>query len=477
MGDSSGPVLVQGDVKRTLISLAVPMMFALVSMLAFNLIDTIYVGWLGPDELAAMSFTFPVVYLVSSIALGIGIGATSVISRSIGGGGKGTVRRLTADTLILGMLMSLVLTIVGIATIGPVFEVLGAPEHLRSDIADYMWVWYVGLPFVIVPMLGNFIIRATGDMRTPMWIMLFAVLVNAVLDPLLIFGLGPIPRLELQGAALATVIAQALTLIAAVYVLRHQKKVLAFGRFDLRETILSWKRVLHIGLPSAFINLLAPVNTAVITVMVATYGVYQVAGFGAATRIEALAIMPLIAVGTSMITFAGQNIGANRSDRVREAARFSFRIMVIYGLFAYLVLSLTSPLTARLFSAEPKVIGSYIDFILFADLGFFMLGTALFVSSTFTGMGRPLPSTVINLLRLLVLQIPFALLGSMFLGLRGVYLGIALGNIIMGAAAYPWLMKNLGGKGPDPAEAIPAIMAECREEEVKVALFSGKECR
>lgn len=452
-------------------------MFALVSMLAFNIIDTMYVGWLGPDELAAMSFTFPVVYLVSSMALGIGIGATSVVSRSIGEGKKGTVRRLTADTMLLGISISLVLAIVGIATIGPVFELLGAPEHLRSGIADYMWVWYVGLPFVIVPMLGNFIIRATGDMRTPMWIMLFAVLVNAVLDPLLIFGLGPFPRLELQGAALATVIAQALTLIAAVYVLRHQKKVLAFGRPGFREVINSWKSVLHIGLPSAFINLLAPVNTAIITVMVAAYGTYHVAGFGAATRLEALALMPLIAVGTSMITFTGQNIGAGRSDRVREAARFSFRIMVIYGLAAFFVLAVTSPLTARIFSTRPEVIGSYVDYILFADLGFFMLGTALFVGSTFTGMGKPLPSTIINLLRLLVLQIPFAIIGSYFLGLRGVYLGIALGNVIMGAVSYLWLIRYLDGRGPQRSELMPVIMAECRKEEVKSALFVGKECR
>ncbi len=474
---AKGPVLVQGDVKKTLISLAVPMMLALVSMLAFNIIDTMYVGWLGPDELAAMSFTFPVVYLVSSIALGLGVGATSVISRLLGEGKKGTVRRLTADTLLLGILMSLVLAIVGIASIGPVFELLGAPEHLRGSIADYMWVWYIGLPFVIVPMLGNFIIRATGDMRTPMWIMLFAVLVNAVLDPLLIFGLGPFPRLELMGAALATVIAQALTLIAAVYVLRHRKKVLAFGKPRPKEVIRSWKSVLYIGLPAAFINLLAPVNTAIITVMVAAYGAYQVAGFGAATRLEALAIMPLIAVGTSMITFAGQNIGAGRADRVREAARFSFKIMVIYGLAAFLVLAITSPLTARIFSARPEVISSYIDYLLVADIGFFMLGTALFVGSTFTGMGKPLPSTIINLVRLLVLQIPFALIGSYLIGLRGVYLGIALGNIIMGAIAYLWLIGYLRGRGSERPNIMTPILAECRKEEVKSALFSGKECR
>jgi putative MATE family efflux protein len=475
MRDKRGPSLVQGDVRRTIVRLAVPMMFALVSMLAFNIVDTMYVGWLGADELAAMSFTFPVVYLVSSIGLGIGTGATSVVSRAIGRGMNASVRRIASDTLMLGIILSVTIATVGVLTVGPVFELLGAPPHLRGPIRDYMWVWYIGLPFVIVPMLGNFIIRATGDMRTPMWIMLIAVGVNAVLDPLLIFGPGPFPRLELQGAALATVISQALTLVAAVLVLRHRKRVLSGWEFDIGRTLTSWKEVLKMGVPSAFINLLAPVNTAAITLVVSAYGVYEVAGFGAATRLEALAIMPLIAVGTSMLTFAGQNMGAGRTYRVSAASRFSFRLMVGYGLIAYVILVLTSPITARLFSSRPEVIGSYIDYIIFADLGFFMLGTALLVSSTFTGMGRPFPSAVINLLRLIVLQLPLALLGSALLGLKGVYIGIAVGNVMMGTAAYLWLRSSLESKAK--VRPLPDILAECRKEEVKSALFSGRECR
>ncbi len=181
MGGEGKARLTEGSVRTTLLKMTGPMMFALVSMIAFNLVDTIYIGRLGAKELAAVSFTFAPIFFLSSIAIGIGTGATSVISRSIGEGGGKVVRRLTSDTIILGVIVSIISSIIGILTIGPTFDLLGADDSLIPLVRSYMIIWYIGLPFVMVPILGNSIIRSTGDMKTPMYVMLIAVTIN--LDP------------------------------------------------------------------------------------------------------------------------------------------------------------------------------------------------------------------------------------------------------------------------------------------------------
>jgi len=174
---------VEGNVKTTLLRLTGPMMLSLVSMVAFNIVDTFFIGMPGARELAAMSFTFAPVFLLTSIAMGIGTGGTSVISRIIGEGNTKNVRRLTSDTILLGVIVSIITSIIGILTIEPVFTLLGAAPDLLPLVRSYMIIWYIGLPFVIIPIIGNSIIRSTGDMKTPMCIMLVAIIVNFILDP------------------------------------------------------------------------------------------------------------------------------------------------------------------------------------------------------------------------------------------------------------------------------------------------------
>jgi putative MATE family efflux protein len=205
-------VLVEGPVGRMLINLTAPMILGIVSIVAFNLVDTFFVGQLGIPELAALSYTFPVVLVLGSLAIGLGTGASAVISRAIGEGNEHKVKRLTTDSLILAVLIVAAFAILGLFTIDRVFTMLGAPPNILPLIREYMRIWYIGSICVVVPMVGNSAIRAAGDTRTPGIIMMIAAVVNCIFDPLLIFGIGPFPRLEIAGAAIATVIARTTTL-------------------------------------------------------------------------------------------------------------------------------------------------------------------------------------------------------------------------------------------------------------------------
>ena len=187
--------LTQGDVGKTLVRLTLPMILGIMSMVAFNLADTFFVGRLGTQALAALSFTFPVVLVVNSLSLGLGIGASAVISRAFGEGSREKVRRLTTDSLALSLTIVLFFSIVGRLTIRPLFQALGANADVLPLIEQYMKIWYLGAVFVVVPMVGNNAIRASGDAKTPGLIMLNAAVFNVILDALLIFVIVPFPRL------------------------------------------------------------------------------------------------------------------------------------------------------------------------------------------------------------------------------------------------------------------------------------------
>ena len=233
--------LTEGSVAGTLIRLALPMMLGIVGMVAFNLVDSFFVGRLGTLELAAMSFTFPVVLVIMSISRGLGVGTTAVLARAIGEGDQHKVRRMTTDALLLSLIVVVAFVVAGLLTIEPLFRVLGAGDEVLPLIKKYMFIWYLGMPFVVIPMVGNSAIRATGDTKTPSAVMFVAILVNLALDPVLIFGLGPFPRLELAGAALATAIARATTLVIALLLLTRREKMLTLERVPLKQVFQTWR--------------------------------------------------------------------------------------------------------------------------------------------------------------------------------------------------------------------------------------------
>ena len=174
--------LTEGAVGRTLIKLTIPMFLAILAMVVFNLVDTAFVGRLGTEELAAISFTFPVVLVINSLAGGLGVGASAVISQAIGKGDRYRVQRLTTDSLGLSVMVVVVFVSIGLVTIDPLFRLLGATPEVLPLIRQYMTLWYIGVIFVVIPMVGNATIRATGDTKTPAVIMMVAAGINIVLD-------------------------------------------------------------------------------------------------------------------------------------------------------------------------------------------------------------------------------------------------------------------------------------------------------
>jgi putative MATE family efflux protein len=433
---NKGAVLTQGPVGRTLLRLAWPMLMGIFGMVLFNLADTFFVSKLGTEPLAALSFTFPVVLIIASLALGLGTGASAVISLAIGEGDHHRVRRLTTDSLLLALLVVVLFVALGLLTIDPLFRLLGAAPDVLPLIRQYMTVWYFGMIFVVVPMVGNNAIRATGDTRTPAVIMLVGAAMNFLLDPMLIFGIGPFPRLEIRGAAISTVCSRATTMLVALYVLALRDRMLTATPPRWSQLMASWKKVLYIGLPTAGTRMIVPLTNGIITGMLARYGTVPVAGYGVSSRIEFFSMGVLRALSVVLAPFVGQNLGAGKIDRVISGVRYSKRFSLIWGLALYLMLALLAPVIASVFSKNPEVKAIVTLYLRVVPLSYGMWGILMLSAASMNVLNRPLQAAAIASAQVFVLYIPLAYLASHFYGPTGVFAALGVSYIVAGLAGH-----------------------------------------
>lgn len=451
--------LLTGPIGPAIARLAVPMALGIVFIIAIDLADTYFVGLLGTHELAAMSFTFPVISLAVSTVMGISIGATSALSREIGAGDDQAVRRLATHAMLLAVLIVLLVSGLGLLTQDYVFVLLGAEPELLPLLDAFMTIWYLGAVFLVVPMIGMGAIRATGDGSTPMFIMMVAAIINVILDPMLIFGWGPFPALGLQGAAIATVIARSLTLVLSLVVLRR-KDLLDLHVPTFGELMRSWSRILSVGLPAAVTNALAPVATAVMTWLVARHGTEAVAAFGVGSRVEGLLLIVPMALGAALTPFIGQNWGAHQEDRVARGIVVARNFAVAWGAAAWVVLAVGGNHLADVFTDDPRVADMLHTYLWIVPLSYGANGLVSVASAAFNAVDKAVRSTLLSALRSLGLAIPLAALGSTMLGLPGVFIGIALATVLTAGLAYLWIRRltepRRGGE-PRLAGASPAI--------------------
>ncbi len=427
--------LLEEPVGSTLMRLAIPMIFGILSMVVYNLADTFFVGRLGKEQLAALSFTFPVVLTVNSLAQGIGMGASAVVSRAIGSKDYQRVRRLASDSLSLGILVVSIGAVAGLFTIRPLFSLLGARGVLLDYIEQYMRIWYIGMLFVVVPMVGNNIIRATGDSRTPGIIMVIGAAVNLTLDPLLIFGLGPFPALGIQGAAAATLIGRGSTFLISMYVLAVREKLLAYNIPRPAEVWESWREILHIGIPNAATKMIIPLGNGFITRVVASYGAAVVAGYGVGVRVEFFSLAALNALSSVVGPFIGQNLGAGRLQRVKAGFATSGRFSLYVGGGLFLVYLILAGKIAALFNADPQVIATASLYLRIVSFAYAAQGFYMVASAGLNVMKRPLLAAGLSLLEMFVLSVPLALLGSYLFGTAGVFTAVAFSYTATGLAS------------------------------------------
>ena len=439
--NNNAPKLTVGPVSGSILSMMLPMALGILVMIGNGLVDAYFIGQLGYAQLAAVSYAFPVWFVAAGIVMGLGTGTSSVLSRFIGAGDTKSVKQIATHSMILAVLAGAVVTAIGLLSIESLFGLLGANEETMPFVKSYMTIYYWGSLFLGIPFIGNSILRANGDAKTPSLLVAFSAVVNAVLDPILIFGWFGFPEMGVAGAALASVISTVAFLLASLWVLIFRDNLLTSIGHSLSSMISSWKQVLHVGLPAIASNLIAPVSSALVTALVSTYGQEAVAAYGLAGRIEALVIVLLMALGGATAPYVGQNYGAKKFDRLVDGFKFSARFALFYSIFCILLLYFISSTILGVFTDNEDVIRLAMIQLMICPWGYGFLGIASICNGSFNAFARPLPAMTISISRTLVIYVPLAYLLAYYFGFQGIHIAQVLANIFAGCVAIVWYRK------------------------------------
>ena len=438
-----GARLTEGPVSTAIFSLMLPMILGMLAIVVNNVAGAFFIARVSTEQLAAISFTFPVSFIVGAIAMALGVGTSSVVSRLFGSGNRDEVKRITGHAMLLAVLCGAVMVVIGLNTIDPVFRLLGASEQILPLIHRYMSIYYWGGIFLVGPMIANSVLRASGDAKTPAMIMTTAAVLNVLIDPVLIFGLFGFPRMELAGAALGGVISNAITMCASAYFVVYREQLLDFRRLAPELILDSWRRILHVGLPSLTSSLVAPVTTAFITSQIASFGQASVAGFGMASRLEGMSMLAMMGLSAAMTPFTGQNFGARRLDRVREGVNFAYRFSLVYGLCIAVFMQLFGGLITDLFGLVGDAKKTALLHMHIVPLSYMALGCAMTVNGALNALGKPMAAMWVSLSRTIAVYAPLAWVLSRYFGIIGIFIAAASANFIAGGIGTLWLRVAL----------------------------------
>ena len=432
--------LSEGSIQKSLIRMTTPMIIGMLMLFTFSLVDTLFISFLGTEALTAISFTFPVTFTIMSLAIGLGIGASAVVGKYLGRSEYEKAKEASTVINYISLLLATIVVAICWFFMDSIFNLMGARASLMPAIREYMVVWFPGSIMVVCIMTGNSILRACGDTKTPSILMAGAGLINAVLDPIFIFGLGPIPAMGISGAAWATVIAWGVGYFYLMYILVIQKELVS-GSLPSRPVMLSSGReMLRIGVPAAGANMMTPLAAGIMTAIAASFGDEAVAAFGVGARLEPMATLIVLAMSSSLPPLISQNFGAGKIDRVEEAYRLSIKFILGWQMLVYMVLALGAGVIASTFSDDPEVIETIKLFLWILPLAYGMQGVIILTNSSLNALHRPMSALYLSSARFFVFYVPLAYLGSQWFGLEGFFGGALCGNFLM--AAISWRSFN-----------------------------------
>ncbi|CAO1664976.1 MATE family efflux transporter [Halomonas sp. NYA30] len=431
-------VMQQKELAITLWRQTWPMAIGVLALLGFQLVDSAFIARLGTAPLAAQSFTFPLSFLIIGIQVGMGIAIAALISRALGAGEEARARRLSSLVLMAGGGVIGLLAIALWIFYVPIFRLLGADETTLSYIRIY-WA-----PQLLSAWLGALlyfsysVFRAHGDTRLPGKMMVLSSLVNLVLDPLLIFGIGDWEGWGLPGAAWATAIAFSVGLLVTTRKLLKRQWAAQQGLWQ--EAKQSWRPFTGIAAPAMVSQLMPPLAAMLVISVVAGLGESEVAAWGLASRLETLSLMVILAMTMSLPPWLGRCYGAGDWGQIQQLMTLAIKVALFWQLGLGIVLALGAPWLAMALAGNPDVQSELTLLIRFLLPSYAALGVCMLVVSAGNALGWPLRAMLLSSARLFICYLPCLWLGSQFFGWWGLAAGAAVGNLLAGFMA--WLVMR-----------------------------------
>ena len=420
----------RGSVGRALTRVSAPMTVGILGILSVGLADAFFLARHGEASLAAIGFIFPVITALTSLSIGLSAGTSAVLSRAIGSGAQSDAQvRMTLHAMLLGAGLSCAVAIVFYSGARELFSLMGARNEVLEAALGYVPYWCLSFPLLVMGMSLNSAFRAAGKSEVAAIVMVLQAAVNIALDPLMIFGLGPIPEQGTAGAGLATLIARALA-FTGVCLFAAKVRALRFDCAPFRNIWLSCRAIGRVGAPAALSNAINPAGMAIVTAAVATIGDSAVAGFGAAGRVQAFLIVPMLALSSGIGPVVGQAWGADKTERARNAVRLCFLTCLVYGLTVAATLLVLADPVADLMTGGDGAAGYTASYLRYVSWGFFGYGILITANAAMNARDRALWSMTLSAARIFVIYVPLTWVAVWVVGYSGVLFSTVFANVL-----------------------------------------------
>ena len=428
-----------------------PFSIAIIALISTGIVDTIYLGrltdparpGLAITALAALTFAFPLTFIGNSANIGLGAGTMSAVSRALGQGDEERARRHGAAAILMGLTVMSILVTLMLFVMPYILPMAGARGGVLTMALQYLSISLPSLIIVSIASMSNNILRASGEALLPSAIMITGALINIILDPFLIFGWGPFPRMEIQGAALSTFIGNAVGAMFGFYLIFIHRKAISFVEMSLGSIKRAWRIIGQVGLPAAGTNIIVPVATFIaVSIMALSLSETDVAAFGVASRAELISVGMLYALSACIGAITGRNGGAGKTERVREAFRICYLICVIWSTILAVILAVFAEQVAHIFTNDAALIEKIMPYFYIVPVTIFAYGFVFVSAAGLNALGRPVYGLVYTIIRSVVLYIGLIFIGVQLGGLVGAYIGVGLANIISGLIAIFWTLRR-----------------------------------
>ena len=411
--------------KKALFVLAVPIVIGMLVQVMYNIVDTAFIGRLGAESIAALTFSFPLFFILISLNSGIGIGMSSLISRYLGSNNKNEAENAAMHGLFISLIFSAFVIVLGIAVLKPLFQLFGAEGNVLELAISYMSIVLLGVFFMFPSFIFNSIFAAQGDTKTIMKVQVIGLALNTLLDPIFIYMLG----YGVKGAAIATVIGFLFSLVLSMYYIKRKSYLhIHIDSFKFSPKII--KGIFSVGAPASLMMLLISIYVIFINRFMAHFGTDYVASFGIASRLESVVTMPMVALSVSLVTLTGMFFGAKRYDLLKSISWYGIKISILFTSAIGFIFFALPNLFLRIFTSDTGLLNISAAYLRIDVFTFPLMAVAMIISRIMQGMGYGMPGLVINFIRVFLVAIPLAYIFVFLLGYG--YLSIAVAMVIGG---------------------------------------------
>jgi len=433
-------LIVNGDIKKALITLALPIMLSNLIQTVYNLTDTYFVSRMGDIEVASIGFVWNIIFLIISFGMGFSLAGRSLIAQYLGANNIEQAKKAAGQMLSFSLLAGIFFGFIGYILTPWIVRSMGADGRLLANSIIYLQTIMIGMPFAFIFFAFNSILQGQGDMVTPMILSAISVVINIALDPLFIFTF----HLGVQGAAIATMTARGLLAMAAIYMIIKGKKVITIKREHYKFTKDILSKIIKIGLPASFGQATAAFGFTFLNVFIKSFGDLTLTAFIIGNRINSVALMPIMGIGHALNTIVGQNIGAGKVDRAKKALGTSIKFSLLIALIGGGILLLVNGSVVRLFTSNATVIeqGTYYMNIIVITLP--LMGIFQSFIGLFQGSGHTRFAMMMMIGRLWFVRLPMVYLLIKFTNMdeKLIWYAMLISNVVICIVGFIGYLKG-----------------------------------